>query len=200
MPIMRRRWAASPRRRRRSSSPNGRRRWCLSGGTIAYPPQTHDYHHEVELVVALASGGRDIAEADALDHVFGYAVGLDMTRRDLQAEAKAKGRPWDVAKNVEQSAPLGPIAAGGGRRPPCDRRDHADVNGEERQRGDLSDLMLGVPALIAHLSRFYTLAAGDLVFTGTPAGVGPVAPGDVLVGAIAGLDPLQVTIGEGPRG
>lgn len=170
------------------------------GGTIAYPPQTQDYHHEVELVVALASGGRDIAEADALDHVFGYAVGLDMTRRDLQAEAKGKGRPWDVAKNVEQSAPLGPVRSASEVGHPSAGAITLTVNGEVRQHGDLSDMMLGVPALIAHLSCFYALGAGDLIFTGTPAGVGPVAPGDRLVGAVAGLDALEVTIGVSAHG
>lgn len=167
------------------------------GSRIAYPPQTRDYHHEVELVVALASGGRDIAEADALAHVFGYAVGLDMTRRDLQAEAKGKGRPWDVAKNVEQSAPLGPIRPAADVGHPESGAILLSIDGAVRQRGDLSDMVLGVPALIAHLSRFYTLGAGDLIFTGTPAGVGPVRPGERLVGAIAGLDDLVVTIGEG---
>lgn len=166
------------------------------GTTIAYPPQTRDYHHEVELVVALASGGRDIAESDALTHVFGYAVGLDMTRRDLQAEAKGKGRPWDVAKNVEQSAPLGPIRPAAEIGHPASGAILLSVDGAVRQRGDLSDMVLGVPALIAHVSRFYTLRAGDLIFTGTPAGVGPVRPGERLVGAIAGLDDLVVTIGE----
>ena len=166
------------------------------GTTIAYPPQTRDYHHEVELVVALASGGRDIAEADALTHVFGYAVGLDMTRRDLQAEAKAKGRPWDVAKNVEQSAPLGAIRLAAEIGHPASGAITLSIDGTVRQRGDLADMVLGVPALIAHVSRFYTLGAGDLIFTGTPAGVGPVRPGERLIGAIAGLDDLVVTIGE----
>ena len=166
------------------------------GTTIAYPPQTQDYHHEVELVVALASGGRDIAEADALTHVFGYAVGLDMTRRDLQAEAKGKGRPWDVAKNVEQSAPLGAIRPAAEIGHPASGAITLSIDGTVRQRGDLADMVLGVPALIAHVSRFYTLGAGDLIFTGTPAGVGPVRPGERLIGAIAGLDDLVVTIGE----
>ncbi len=166
------------------------------GTTIAYPPQTQDYHHEVELVVALASGGRDIAEADALTHVFGYAVGLDRTRRDLQAEAKGKGRPWDVAKNVEQSAPLGAIRPAAEIGHPASGAITLSIDGTVRQRGDLADMVLGVPALIAHVSRFYTLGAGDLIFTGTPAGVGPVRPGERLIGAIAGLDDLVVTIGE----
>lgn len=172
----------------------------VPGGTIAYPPQTQDYHHEVELVVALSSGGRGIAEADALGHVYGYAVGLDMTRRDLQAEAKGKGRPWDVAKNVEQSAPLGPITPAAEVGHPAAGAITLTVNGEVRQRGDLSHMMLGVPALIAHLSRFYELGAGDLIFTGTPAGVGPVVPGDRLVASVAGLGKLAVTIGEAARG
>lgn len=167
-----------------------------SGTTIAYPPQTRDYQHEVELVVALARGGREIAEADALDHVFGYAVGLDMTRRDLQAAAKAAGRPWDAAKNVEQSAPVGAIrpAAAIGH---FDRgRIALSVNGEMRQQGDLSDMIWPVAALIAHLSRFYRLEPGDLIFTGTPAGVAAVAPGAELTASIDELDDLSVTIGE----
>lgn len=167
-----------------------------SGTTIAYPAQTRDYQHEVELVVALARGGREIAEADSLDHVFGYAVGLDMTRRDLQAAAKAAGRPWDAAKNVEQGAPVGAIrpAAAIGH---FDRgRIALSVNGEVRQQGDLSDMIWPVPALIAHLSRFYRLEPGDLIFTGTPAGVAAVAPGAVLTASIDGLDDLTVTIGE----
>jgi fumarylpyruvate hydrolase len=172
----------------------------VPGGTIAYPPQTQDYQHEVELVVALAGGGRDIAEAEARDHVFGYAIGLDMTRRDLQAEAKGKGRPWDVAKNVEQSAPLGTIRPAAVVGHPAAGAITLTVNGQVRQRGDLSHMMLGVPALIAHLSRFYELGAGDLIFTGTPAGVGPVVLGDRLVGSVAGLDDLEVTIGESARG
>ena len=167
-----------------------------SGTTIAYPPQTRDYQHEVELVVALARGGREIAEADALDCVFGYAVGLDMTRRDLQAAAKAAGRPWDAAKNVEQGAPVGPIR-------PAAAVGHLDhgrialsVDGTVRQQGDLAEMIWPVPALIAHLSRFYCLEPGDLIFTGTPAGVAAVAPGAVLTGSIDGLDDLTVTIGE----
>lgn len=166
-----------------------------SGTTIAYPPQTRDYQHEVELVVALAHGGRDIPKADALSHVYGYAVGLDMTRRDLQAAAKAAGRPWDAAKNVEEGAPVGPIH-------PATAVGHPDrgpialaVDGAVRQEGDLADMTWPVPALIAHLSTFYRLEPGDLIFTGTPAGVAAVEPGAVLTGTIAGLEPLTITVG-----
>lgn len=166
------------------------------GATIAYPQGTANYHHEAELVVAIGKGGRNIASAAALDHVWGYAAGLDMTRRDLQAEAKAKGRPWDVAKNVEQSSPLGLIrpAAEFGR--PDRGAISLTINGEVRQQGDLSDLITPVGQVIAFLSGLYQLEAGDLIYTGTPAGVGPVVPGDVMVVSIDGLPALTVTVGQ----
>ncbi|KQT31833.1 hypothetical protein ASG29_07990 [Sphingomonas sp. Leaf412] len=171
-----------------------------SGGTIPYPPETADYQHEVELVVAIGTGGRDIAAADAPAHVFGHAVGLDMTRRDLQAAAKADGRPWDAAKNVEHGAPLGPIHPVAQAGHPAAGRIALTVNDIVRQDGDLSDMTWGVADLIAYLSRFYRLEPGDLIWTGTPAGVAAVVPGDVLVASIAGLSDLTVTIGERARG
>jgi fumarylpyruvate hydrolase len=164
------------------------------GSRIAYPPSTGDYHHEIELVVAIGAAGRDVPLDRALDLVHGYAVGLDMTRRDLQLEARESGRPWDAAKNVEESKPLGPIHPAAG----FDASRGAitlAVNGVTKQTGDLADMIWSVPEVITHLSRFYRLEPGDLIYTGTPAGVGPVVPGDVLVGAVQGLGELTVTIG-----
>lgn len=168
------------------------------GSTIAYPQATSNYHHEVELVVAIGRSGRAVSEADALDLVHGYAVGLDMTRRDLQFVARDAGRPWDVAKNVEQSKPLGPIRPAAGF-DPSSGAITLTVNGVTRQTGDLADLIWSVPEVIAHLSGFYRLEPGDLIYTGTPAGVGPVVQGDVLVGAIDGLGTLTVTVGPSAR-
>lgn len=165
-----------------------------SGSTVAYPVSTSNYHHEVELVVAMSGGGGDIAAADALDHVFGYAVGLDMTRRDLQLKAREQGRPWDTGKNFEESAPLGPLF-------PASRIGHPDagriemrVNADVRQEADLKDLIWSVPEIIEHLSRYYALRAGDIIMTGTPAGVAAVDPGDELVGRIDGLGEVRITI------
>lgn len=168
-----------------------------SGTTIAYPPETADFHYEAELVVAIGKGGRDIAPDDAAAHIFGYAAGLDMTRRDLQQAAKDKGRPWDTAKNVEQSAPLGVIhpasavlAAGA---------IALTVNGAVRQQGDIADLIWPIGDIIAYVSRFYRLEPGDLIYTGTPSGVGPVVEGDEIVVTIAGLSPCTVRIGAPAR-
>lgn len=163
------------------------------GGEIAYPQGTADYHHEVELVVAIGASGRNVPVETALSLVHGFAVGLDMTRRDLQAEAKSAGRPWDVAKNVEQSKPVGIIRTDRGFDPTSGTIALA-VNGREKQRGDLSDMIWSVPEIIAHISSFYRLEPGDLIFTGTPSGVGPVAVGDTLACTIAGLEPLTVSI------
>jgi fumarylpyruvate hydrolase len=166
------------------------------GETVAidYPPLTTNLHHEVELVVAIGEGGRDIAAAGAARHVFGYAVGLDMTRRDLQNEMKKQGRPWSIGKAFEQSAPIGPIHR---RVPGSEPRRGAitlSVNGQPRQKGDLADLIWSVGETIEKLSRAWTLRAGDLVFTGTPAGVGAVQRGDVMEGAIEGLGTLRVAV------
>lgn len=159
-----------------------------------YPDATTDVHHEIELVVALSKGGKDIPVAQALDAVYGYAVGLDMTRRDLQGQAKKQGRPWEVGKAFEHSAPCGPIS-------PATATGHLDhgeisltVNGERRQEGDLNQLIWKVPETIAYLSGLFELAPGDLIFTGTPAGVGPVVRGDVMVGHIDGLGDLTVKV------
>ena len=164
------------------------------GGRFPYPAATSDVHHEIELVVALASGGTDIAVADALSHVYGYGVGIDMTRRDLQAVAKKAGRPWEVAKAFEHAAPcsaLNPAAAIGH---PARGAITLEVNGAERQSGDLSQLIWKVPEIISCLSGLFTLAAGDLIFTGTPSGVGPVARGDRLLGRVAGVGEIEVEV------
>jgi len=158
------------------------RHYVASGSTVPFPPGTKNYHHEMELVVAIGAGGFRIPEARALEHVFGYACGLDMTRRDLQAAAKEKQRPWDIGKNVEDSAVLGEIAPAADIGHPSRGHIELRVNGQPRQTGDLSDLIHGVPAVIAHLSQYYHLRPGDLIYTGTPEGVGAVKPGDRLEG------------------
>jgi fumarylpyruvate hydrolase len=165
-----------------------------SHSTIAYPSKTQDFHHEVELVVALGKGGRNIAEADALNYVFGYAVGLDMTRRDLQSEAKKLARPWDMAKGFDESAPCAAITPASFIGHPTKGAVTLSVNGQTRQKGDLDELIWSVPETIAYLSQFVALQAGDLIFTGTPEGVGAVVKGDRLVGSIEGLTELVVTI------
>ena len=164
------------------------------GGDIHYPPGTSNYHHEIELVVALSGGGRRIPVDQASGLIFGYAVGLDMTRRDLQFKARDAGRPWDFGKSFDQSAPIGPIhpAAAVGHLAAGAITLH--VNGELRQQGDLADLIWSVPETISFLSDYYTLAPGDLIYTGTPAGVGAVVPGDRLTGRVDGLGELHVHI------
>ncbi|HEX2138723.1 MAG TPA: fumarylacetoacetate hydrolase family protein [Woeseiaceae bacterium] len=166
-----------------------------SGVVIPYPPRTADLHHEVELVVAIGKAGRDVAPGQAEGHVFGYAVGIDLTRRDLQLAAKKQGRPWDAAKAFDRSAPMSAIL-------PADRHGHPrrgeirlDVDGEVRQQADIADLIWSVPEVIAELSTLFELQAGDLVFTGTPAGVGPVEPGQTMVARIEGLEELVTSIG-----
>ena len=167
-----------------------------SGSTIAYPPGTSNYHYEMEFVVAIGKSGFRIAEGQALDHVFGYACGLDMTRRDLQSAAKEKQRPWDIGKDVEQSAVLGDIAPAAEIGHPDHGRIELRVNGQPKQSGDISQLIHGVPAVIAHLSQYYHLQPGDLVYTGTPEGVGAVKPGDRLEGSIEGVGTIAVTVSE----
>ena len=166
----------------------------VGGADTPYPGQTADFHHEIELVVAIGKDGQDIAEADALDHVYGYAVGLDMTRRDLQAVAKKAGRPWDMAKGFDHSAPIGSIEPVSNIGHPGTGAITLNVNGAERQRGDLGEQIWSVAATIGYLSRFVTLKAGDLIMTGTPAGVGAVVRGDVLEGAIAGIGTVRTKI------
>jgi fumarylpyruvate hydrolase len=163
-------------------------------GEMAYPSLTHDLHHEIELVVAIGRGGRDIAAADAAAHIWGYAVGLDMTRRDLQADMKKQGRPWCIGKAFEQSAPIGPIHPIASTGPLLKGAITLSVNGEPRQKGDLSQLIWSVNEIIAHLSAAWLLQPGDLIYTGTPAGVGAVQRGDVMEGRIDGLDSLRVAV------
>ncbi|MDF3415061.1 fumarylacetoacetate hydrolase family protein [Sulfitobacter sp. M57] len=164
--------------------------------TIAYPKLTNDLHHEIELVIAIHKGGSDIAEADVMDHVWGAAVGLDMTRRDLQAEAKKMGRPWDWGKAFDRSAPIGPIKPIAQVPSVENGRIWLAVNGETRQDADIADLIWSVREHIAILSQAVDIAPGDIIMTGTPAGVGAVVPGDVITGGVDGIGELQVTIGE----
>lgn len=171
--------------------------YAPSGSTIAYPPGTKNYHYEMELVVALGKAGFQVPEAQALDHVFGYACGLDMTRRDLQAVAKEKQRPWDIGKDVEQSAVLGEIAPASDVGHPTHARIELRVNGDIKQSSDISQLIHNVPAVIAHLSQYYHLQPGDLIYTGTPEGVGAVKRGDVLEGSIEGIGTVTAHIGDG---
>jgi fumarylpyruvate hydrolase len=170
--------------------------YVASEAVIAYPPATQNFHYEAELVVAIGAAGFQVAAEDAGALVFGYAVGLDMTRRDLQEQAKAGGRPWSTAKNFPQSAPLSairPIAETG----LLERGAITlKVNGAVRQSADIGDMIWGVAETLAHLSTLYHLRPGDLVFTGTPEGVGPVRPGDVLDAAVAGVGSLRITIGD----
>ncbi len=165
-----------------------------AGEDFPYPTKTEDVHHEIELVVALAKGGQDIAVDQALEHVYGYAVGLDMTRRDLQAEAKKLGRPWEVGKAFEQSAPCGPIVPAAHIGHPAAGAIWLKINGETRQQGDLDQLLWKVPEAISYLSGLFALQPGDLIFTGTPAGVGPVQRGDQLHGHIDGIGDLEVRV------
>lgn len=163
-------------------------------GDMPYPSLTQNLHHEIELVVAIGKGGKKIQAADALRHIYGYAVGLDMTRRDLQNEMKKQGRPWCIGKGFDHSAPIGPIT-------PVDQAGdvaHAEifvhVNGQDRQRSNTSQLIWNIAETIEHLSAAWELQAGDLIFTGTPEGVAAVAPGDTLVGGVAGLGELKVRL------
>jgi fumarylpyruvate hydrolase len=170
--------------------------YVASGSTVPYPPGTSNYHHEVEMVVAIGKDGFRIPEAQALDHVFGYACGLDMTRRDLQSAAKDKQRPWDIGKNVEQSAVLGEIAPAAEIGHPSSGHIELRVNGQPRQHGDLSDLIHSVAAVIANLSQYYHLHAGDLIYTGTPEGVAAVKPGDRLEGSIEGVGTIALQLSQ----
>lgn len=166
----------------------------VDGESVAYPPHTSDLQYEVELVAAIGKAGVDIPHAAALDHVFAYAVGLDMTRRDRQREAGRRGLPWEVGKSFDESAPCGALT-------PADEAGHKTngairlaVNGQTRQSGDLAQMIWNVPEIVANLSTQYALHPGDLIYTGTPAGVGPVSVGDRLHAAIEGLTPLDISI------
>jgi fumarylpyruvate hydrolase len=166
----------------------------LSGGAAAYPPRTADLHHEIELVVALGRDGRDVPVAEALSWVYGYAVGNDLTRRDLQAAAKSKGQPWDVAKGFDDSAVIGPIQPVALVGHPTRGRIWLSVNGALRQQADIEQMTWRVPEIIAELSTFFTLRAGDLIYTGTPAGVGALRPGDRVEGGVDGVGRITHTI------
>ncbi|MCV0395230.1 MAG: fumarylacetoacetate hydrolase family protein [Rhizobiaceae bacterium] len=166
-----------------------------SGETIPYPPGTDNFHHEMELVFAIGREGFRIDRGHALDHVYGYACGLDMTRRDLQLASREKGRPWDFGKDFERSAVMGPITRAEAFGAPSGRVIELTVNGETRQKANLDDLVWKVDEIVAHLSGYYRLQPGDLIFSGTPAGVGPVVAGDSLRGTIDGLEPVELTIG-----
>ena len=169
-----------------------------SGVTVPYPPETENFQYEAELIVAMGKAGRDIPEDEALDHVWGYAVGNDLTRRDLQLAARDKGRPWDLGKAFDRSAVIGPVY-------PVSKVGHPEkgaitltVNGEVKQSGDLNELIWSVPEIISILSHSMALAPGDLIMTGTPAGVGPLVAGDTCVVHIDGLGEIETPIG--PRG
>jgi fumarylpyruvate hydrolase len=164
-----------------------------SGTRLTFPSRTADLHHEVELVVALSKGGANILAADANALIFGYAVGIDLTRRDLQAEAKKAGRPWDMAKGFDHSAPIGALHEGV---PPAAAAISLSIDGELRQDGNLKDMMWSVAEIIAALSTYVELAPGDLIFTGTPAGVGPVTRGQTARGMIADIEPIEITFKE----
>lgn len=166
----------------------------INGGDFPYPPKTEDVHHEIELVVAIMTGGRDIPVETALDHVYGYAVGIDMTRRDLQAIAKKAGRPWEVAKAFEHSAPCSAIVPVSEIGHPGKAAITLKINGEVRQLGDLNQMIWKVPETIAYLSSLFDLQPGDLIYTGTPAGVGAVQRGDVLEGTVNGIGSIAVKV------
>src|ERR1700723_2889189 len=161
-----------------------------SGWRLPFPVKTSDLHHEVELVIGLNKGGANIHAADASSMIFGYAVGIDLTRRDLPAEAKKTGRPWDMGKGFDSSAPIGALTLG---IPPTSGAISLSIDGEVRQRGDLKDMVWSVAEIIAPLSPYVELAPGDLIFTGTPAGVGSIKRGESLRGMIAGIEPIEIT-------
>ncbi|PQO22291.1 5-carboxymethyl-2-hydroxymuconate isomerase [Rhodobacteraceae bacterium WD3A24] len=165
-----------------------------ASGEFPYPPQTSDVHHEVELAVALKSGGTDIPLERALDHVWGYAVSLDMTRRDLQGEMKKMGRPWEIGKAFERSAPIGPFVPAETTGHLSEGRIELKVNGNVTQEGNLNQMIWKVPEMINYLSQFYELKAGDVLLSGTPSGVGPVVRGDRMHATIEGLGELDVVV------
>ncbi len=168
---------------------------CASGSAIPYPPGTQDCHYEMEFVVAIGAPAFRVSEADAVAAVWGYGCGIDLTRRDLQGAAKDKRRPWDLGKDFENAAILAPLSPAAGFGGVGGQSIRLERNGETVQSARLSDMVWSVPEIISHLSGFYHLQPGDLIYTGTPAGVGPVQPGDVLRGTIEGLSPVEVSIG-----
>ena len=165
-----------------------------ASGTFPYPPHSNDVHHETEMLVALKSGGTNIPLSEALDHVYGYGLSLDMTRRDLQGAQKKMGRPWEIGKAFERSAPCGPVYPVGAVGHPDKGRVELKVNGEIRQEGDLNQMIWKVPEMISYLSDYFELAAGDVILSGTPAGVAAVEKGDVMAVSIEGLGVLEVKV------
>jgi len=166
----------------------------INGADVPYPQRTENFHHEIELVAAIGKGGRDIAVGDAMSHVWGYAVGIDLTRRDLQARAKKGAKPWEVAKGFDHSAPIGTMIRAAGIATPLKGAIELRVNGETRQSADIADMTWDLPHVIAELSQYFELCPGDLIMTGTPAGVGPVVAGDKLAGSIAGIGTVEARI------
>ncbi|MDO8718070.1 MAG: fumarylacetoacetate hydrolase family protein [Polaromonas sp.] len=166
-----------------------------STGSMPYPSLTHNLHHEIELVVAIGTGGKNILAADAHKHIFGYAVGLDMTRRDLQGEMKKQGRPWCIGKAFDHSAPIGPITPAAQAGDIAHADIHLQVNGQDRQRSQVSKLIWNIGETIEHLSAAWELRPGDLIYTGTPEGVAAVVAGDTLVGGVTGLETLRIKVG-----
>ncbi|NNC64247.1 MAG: fumarylacetoacetate hydrolase family protein [Gammaproteobacteria bacterium] len=164
------------------------------GGDVHYPPRTQDLHYEIELVVAIGEGGESIEQSEALEHVWGYGVGIDMTRRDLQAVAKSNGQPWEASKAFDDAAPLSALRSVEHVGHPARGRIWLSVNGDLRQDGDLGQLIWSVPEIIQQLSSLFRLEPGDLIYTGTPAGVGPIVTGDVLEGGVDGIGTLRVQI------
>jgi fumarylpyruvate hydrolase len=163
-------------------------------GTLPYPSLTSNFHHEIELVVAIGTGGKNIKAADAQKHIFGYAVGLDMTRRDLQGEMKKQGRPWCIGKAFDNSAPIGPITPAAQAGDAANAEIYVKVNGQDRQRSNVSKLIWNIGETIEHLSAAWELQPGDLIYTGTPEGVAAVVKGDTLEGGVAGLGTLTVKV------
>jgi fumarylpyruvate hydrolase len=169
------------------------------GAVVPYPPDTDDFQYEIELVATIGKDGRNIDVAVALDYVWGYAVGIELTRRDRQRDARDLQLPWEAGKSFDHSAPCGPIFPASKVGYPSTGAITLAVNGTERQRGDLKEMIWNVPEIVAQLSRQMTLKVGDLIMTGTPAGVGPVVPGDIMVGAVEGLGTLTITVGDRAR-
>ncbi len=163
-------------------------------GDMPYPSLTKNLHHEIELVVAIGKGGKHIKAADAMNHIYGYAVGLDMTRRDLQNDMKKQGRPWCIGKGFDHSAPIGPITPAAEAGDVASAEIYVQVNGQDRQRSHVSQLIWNIAETIEHVSAAWELQPGDLIYTGTPEGVGAVVAGDTMVGAVSGLGELKVRL------
>ncbi len=163
------------------------------GAAIPYPSRTENFHYEIELVAAIGKGGRDIPVEQALDHVYGYAVGIDLTRRDVQIEARKMGRPWDMGKGFDRSAPCAPLVRAN-QVDPGKGAIWLKVNGETKQASDLSKLIWSVPEVVSYLSTYMELVPGDLIYTGTPEGVGPIVAGDEVTGGIDGINTIRITV------